>query len=153
MSDIQLKKTEDSLNKERPNLMEYINKKNYLLVEGSLSMFKSTVVEEAPEEIEEKPLVKKLEKDSVKSDEIKKAEIYFDLKIKEYENAFPMNRPSGKKKSGKKFNVNDFVFIKHLGFKGVIQDIDYSEDKVVVGVQMFGRRQPVECKISEISSV
>ncbi|OAL10281.1 transcriptional antiterminator [Candidatus Mycoplasma haematobovis] len=160
ISSFQLKKTEDSLDKSIPSIKEYAESKGYMLVEGSVSSFKDVKVEgvkgeEPVEEVGEAILENKYVPTEQEILEAKKAEIYSDLKIKEYEDNFDIvPRSKGKsKKNENKFKVNDFVFISKLGFKGVIQEIDYEKDIVVVGVQMFGRRQPVSCKISEISEI
>lgn len=160
MSSFQLKKTEDSLDKNVPSIEEYAKSKGYMIVEGSVADSKDLKVEgahvqEQAEEIEEPILEAKRAPTEQEVLEAKKAEIYSDLQIKEYEDNFDIvPKSKGKsKKSENKFKVNDFVFISKLGFKGVIQEIDYEKDIVVVGVQMFGRRQPVSCKISEISEI
>lgn len=165
MSDVQFQKTHDSLNSEMPDLMEYAKEKGYRVVEGSKISFKELAQEEdnddrgsedqkEPTELEEVQTVKELSREEQL--EAKKAKIYSDLNIKQFSDNFSSETPNVKAKSKKDretLKVNDFVFISHLGFKGVIQKIDYSADKVIVGVQMFGRRQPVECKISEISII
>ncbi|GCE63206.1 transcription termination/antitermination protein NusG [Candidatus Mycoplasma haematohominis] len=163
MSDFQMQKTHDSLNSEMPDLVEYAKDKGYRLAEGNKITFKEPEEIKKEEEVEDikEPIdleevqtVRELsEKEQL---EAKKAEIYSDLNIKQFSNNFSSEKPNIKTKSKKDnemLKVNDFVFISHLGFKGVIQEIDYFADKVVVGVQMFGRRQPVECKISEISII
>ncbi|AEW44873.1 transcription antitermination protein NusG [Mycoplasma haemocanis str. Illinois] len=163
ITDVQMKKTEESIDKSIPDIQEYAREKGYTIVEGSVLAAKKIFVDshEKEQELEDvsdlQVSVDSHENEKILSEqevlEAKKAEIYSDLKIKEYEDTIAPSKGKSKSKKGEKFKVNDFVFIKKLGFKGVIQEINFEEGTLVVGVQMFGRRQPIACKISEVSEI
>lgn len=166
ISENQLNKTCASLNDEFPNLEEYAAQKGYRVMDNNKSFVSKPkpvpdkvekVVEKQEEPTEElledaftpvKELSPEEEKDA------QKARIYSELNIKEdLDSTFASENVKAAPAKGVVFSVNNFVLIKHLGFKGVIQEIDYEQDKVVVGVQMFGRRQPVECQIKDIQLI
>lgn len=161
MSEEQLNKTISSLNDEFPDLVEYAKSKGYRFVDGSRIIVDESVEKEeqpAPKvkdvEMPEDASVSEKELSPEEEKEVHKARIYSELNIKEdLDSAFSSEKPKSSPATGAAFSVNDFVFIRHLGFKGVIQEIDYEQDKVIVGVQMFGRRQPVECKIKDIQLI
>lgn len=169
MSDEQLNKTISSLNCESINLIEYATSKGYRLADKNAPTKAKSVDSKDKKYTEKSSQRKEIDDSGILSEdefnvaelspeeekEKQKAKIYSDLNINDHARTFSQETVGNSKSSKQKqeFNVNDFVLVTHLGFKGVIQEIDYDADRVVVGVHMFGRRQPVECKIKDIKIV